>query len=178
MGRLTDSLNEAATELDAIEAGIERMNDLGEELLDNTAEVAQSALKVGYMTGQRDAASEAEIEPDSEPGFEAGEAKIAAGAAAALPAIESLHEELKQLRSSRNSLQTANDSYRIKRLLVQNYLREAGVDLEILVNVEKIYQLNGVRSAPSLAEKMLDFDRSQILAMLRQVATYSKHLLD
>lgn len=170
MGRLTDSLRETGDELEAIESGIDRMNAFGQELLENTAEVAQSALNLGYRVGQQTAnlaeqnsTDPLNANPDASP--------------PALPAIEALQAELKQLRSSQSSLRTANDRYRLQKIMVQIYLKQANLDPKILAQVDKIYQLSSIRSAPSLASSFLNFNRPQILKLLRQVVVYSKHLI-
>jgi hypothetical protein len=170
MGRLTDSLRETSDELEAIESGIDRMNVFGQELLKNTAEVAQSALGVGYLVGKQEVEM---AEPESNDPLSADPD----ASYPALPAIEELQAELKQLRSSQSSLRTANDRYRLQKIMVQIYLKQANLDPKILAQVDKIYQLSSIRSAPSLASSFLNFDRSQILKLLRQVVVYSKHLI-
>lgn len=52
MGKLTDSLGDSIEELNHIQAGINRMGALGASLYENTFEVADAALCVGYAASQ------------------------------------------------------------------------------------------------------------------------------
>lgn len=48
MGKLTDSLKATTKKLDDIKHGIQEMQELGRELADNTLNVADAAMRVGY----------------------------------------------------------------------------------------------------------------------------------
>ena len=55
MGKLTDSLKASTRKLQDIKQGIHQMQQLGQELGDNTFKVAEAALKAGYAYAQAEA---------------------------------------------------------------------------------------------------------------------------
>jgi hypothetical protein len=55
MGKLTDSLKAATKQLDDIKHGIGQMTELGQELVDNTLVVADTALRAGYAYAKAEA---------------------------------------------------------------------------------------------------------------------------
>jgi hypothetical protein len=163
MGRLTDSLKSASADLDAIETGIEKMGELGQELAENTINVADAALKTGYQYAKSEV-QEREGTVPSPP--------------KALPEVSQLQEELKSTQQSQSSLQTWNDIYRIQQALVIEYLKQNHVDNAVIEDVETIFKLRSVRQAPSLADRLLDLKKSEIIRLLKKTVKYTAHLFE
>jgi ribosomal protein S15P/S13E len=55
MGKLTDSLKAVTQQLGEIQHGIDRMQELGQELADNTLTVTDAALRTGYAYAKAEA---------------------------------------------------------------------------------------------------------------------------
>ena len=156
MGRLTDSLRKASVKQYSIESGIDRMSSLSEDLAKNTANVADTSLKLGY------AYAKAEKELTTDAPTQAEKADDVASK------IVTLSQQLEKARSSQNTFQTWNDLYRLQQVLVQ-YLQE---------QVHQILKLKSIKQAPTLANKILNLAPSKILRLLKKPLKYKSHLLD
>ncbi|MFB2978681.1 hypothetical protein [Microseira sp. BLCC-F43] len=55
MGKLTKSLKEATKKLDQVQYGINQMQELGQEITENTFRVAETALRTGYLYAKAEA---------------------------------------------------------------------------------------------------------------------------
>lgn len=62
MGKLTKSLKEATKKLDQVQYGINQMQELGQEITENTFRVAETALRTGYLYAKAEA-EETETQP-------------------------------------------------------------------------------------------------------------------
>jgi hypothetical protein len=72
MGKLTKSLKAATQKLSDLKEGIAEMQQLSQELADNTLEVADAALRTGYAYGKAEAASmETQSSPEQKQGTKA-----------------------------------------------------------------------------------------------------------
>ncbi|HEY9624393.1 MAG TPA: hypothetical protein V6C78_28820, partial [Crinalium sp.] len=68
MGKLTDSLKAATKQLDDIKHGIGQMTELGQELVENTLVVADTALRAGYAYAKAEADAISQVqEPVQQP---------------------------------------------------------------------------------------------------------------
>ncbi|MGB3239241.1 MAG: hypothetical protein WBB29_13160 [Geitlerinemataceae cyanobacterium] len=163
MGKLTDSLREAAKELDNIESGIDRIANIGQELAENTVNVADAALRAGYSYAKVEAQEQEEI--------------ASLTVSKALPDASEIQKEFVSLRSSQNSLKSWNDIYRIQKVLVVEYLKKQNVDDLVIDQVENIFKLKSVRQAPKFGSNLLNLEASEIVRLLKKVTTYTSHLL-
>lgn len=165
MGRLTDSLKKASSKLDDIELGVNQMASLSEELAKNTATVADASLKLGYAYAK----AEEKVTPDP-PASEQASEDISSE-------IAKLSQKLAELQSSQNSLKTWNDLYRLQQALVVQYLQEQDLEPELIEQIQQIFKVKGIKSAPTLANKILKLTPSKILRLLTKQLKYRAHLL-
>lgn len=140
------------------------MGELGQELAENTFNVADAALKTGYQYAKSEVQEKGGTAPSSSP--------------KALPEVFQLQEKLKSTQQSQSSLQTWNDVYRIQQALVIEYLKQKQVDNAVIEDVKTIFNLRGVRQAPSLADRLLDLKKSEILRLLKRAVKYTAHLFE
>jgi hypothetical protein len=91
--------------------------------------------------------------------------------------LDSCSEKLKtiaKLENSQRSLQQWNDTYRVQQVLVKKVLEEAGVDQAVQDNVNKIYATRSVNSAITLGTSLLDWEKSEILKLVKTAIRYKK----
>jgi hypothetical protein len=163
MGKLTDSLRKATKELDNIESGIDRIANLGQELAENTVNVAEAALHAGYSYAKAEAREQ--------------EVTASQPALNALPEAAEIQKELVSLRSSQSSLKSWNDIYRIQQVLVVEYLKKQNIETSTIDRVENIFKLKSVRQAPKFASNLLNLETSEIIQLLKKVTKHTSHLL-
>jgi regulator of replication initiation timing len=58
MGKLTESLKTTANQLNQVKQGISQMRELGQELSNNTVQIAEAALRTGYAYAKAEAENE------------------------------------------------------------------------------------------------------------------------
>ncbi len=163
MGKLTDSLKNTSNDLDAIETSIRKIAKLGDELAENTFEVADSALRAGYQYAQLESQDVEEL--------------VSSKKTENLLKASEIEKELKATQTSQSRLRTWNDIYRIQGVLIIEYLKEKRVDSSIIEDVNSILKLNGVSQSPELASRLLTLEKSKVIQILMKAVKYTKHLL-
>ncbi len=91
--------------------------------------------------------------------------------------LDTCSEKLKtvaHLENSQRSLQQWNDTYRVQRVLVKTILEQSGVAPEVQAKVNQIYGTRSVNKAIALGESLLDWERSEILRLVKTVIRYKQ----
>jgi cystathionine beta-lyase family protein involved in aluminum resistance len=83
-------------------------------------------------------------------------------------------KNLAHLENSQRSLQNWNDTYRVQRELVKQVLDEAKVEAEVRKQINTIYSTKSVGKAIDAGSNLLDWEKSEIIKLVKTVVRYSK----